>query len=235
MYKRIQVTTSWDDGHRLDMKLADLLEAYGLTGTFYVSSENHELTPTDRLSKGAIKDLNSRGFEIGAHTLTHPHLGTLSNADATIEINGSKNRLEAIIGRPVTSFCYPYGDYRPTTVGLVKAAGFKYARTVARYRIVHGASLEAGTSVHAYRHLPDLPRLILVAGFNPVKAWKMWRDWSELAITLFDRAVATGNDFHLWGHSWEIDANHDWPRLERTLAHIASTKHFRAVTNGGMS
>jgi hypothetical protein len=32
----IYVTTSWDDGHKLDMKLAVLLKKYGIKGTFYI-------------------------------------------------------------------------------------------------------------------------------------------------------------------------------------------------------
>ena len=31
------VTTSWDDGHRTDLRLADRLAAHALKGTFYVA------------------------------------------------------------------------------------------------------------------------------------------------------------------------------------------------------
>ena len=34
------VTTSWDDGHVLDHKVANLLESYDLPGTFYVATQN---------------------------------------------------------------------------------------------------------------------------------------------------------------------------------------------------
>ena len=43
------------------------------------------------------------------------------------EIQRSKNRLEEILDRPVTSFAYPYGtqkDYTTETVALVREAGF---------------------------------------------------------------------------------------------------------------
>ena len=46
------------------------------------------------------------------------------------EIQGSKARLEEILGRSVTSFAYPYGlrsDYSPETVAIVKQAGFDCA------------------------------------------------------------------------------------------------------------
>lgn len=34
MKKQIIVTTSWDDGHKLDLKLAKLLEKHEIRGTF---------------------------------------------------------------------------------------------------------------------------------------------------------------------------------------------------------
>jgi hypothetical protein len=45
------------------------------------------------------------------------------------EIAGSKAQLEDIIGRPVTSFSYPHGEYSVETVELVRRAGFQGAST----------------------------------------------------------------------------------------------------------
>lgn len=33
--KQLIITTSWDDGHPLDLKIAELLDKYGINGTFY--------------------------------------------------------------------------------------------------------------------------------------------------------------------------------------------------------
>ncbi len=38
------VTTSWDDGHKLDLKLAHLLQKYNMPATFYVSPECREFS-----------------------------------------------------------------------------------------------------------------------------------------------------------------------------------------------
>ena len=46
------------------------------------------------------------------------------------EIQGSMTRLEEILGRPVTSFAYPYGlrsDYSAETIATVKQSGFTCA------------------------------------------------------------------------------------------------------------
>jgi peptidoglycan/xylan/chitin deacetylase (PgdA/CDA1 family) len=68
--------------------------------------------------------------EIGAHTVTHPSLSSLSLDSQRNEILRSKATLEEIGGEPVTSFAYPYGkrrDYSAQTVALVREAGFTCA------------------------------------------------------------------------------------------------------------
>jgi peptidoglycan/xylan/chitin deacetylase (PgdA/CDA1 family) len=70
------------------------------------------------------------GIEIGAHTCTHPMLSALPLPEQRREIEGSKRMLEAELGRPVTSFAYPFGareDYDDGTVAAVRAAGFERA------------------------------------------------------------------------------------------------------------
>jgi peptidoglycan/xylan/chitin deacetylase (PgdA/CDA1 family) len=67
---------------------------------------------------------------VGAHTVTHPLLSSLSVADQRSEIQGAKTQLEAILGRPVDTFSYPYGspfDYTDATTGLLRSAGFSLA------------------------------------------------------------------------------------------------------------
>ena len=106
------VTTSWDDGHVLDLRLADLLAANGLPGTFYVAPRNVELPTRERLSDEATRGL-AEAFEIGGHTLNHRRLGHLSPDAAWEEVVSGKAALEQSIGEPVTSFCYPGGVYGP--------------------------------------------------------------------------------------------------------------------------
>ena len=58
------VTTSWDDGHLLDLRTAELLRSCGLTGTFYVSIRSRRT----QLSVSQLRELESMGVEIGSHT-----------------------------------------------------------------------------------------------------------------------------------------------------------------------
>ena len=95
--KKIKIiTTSWDDGHKLDLKLAKILQKYNIKGTFCISPNNREWNKKDLLSDKEIKQL-SQDFEIGAHTMTHPLLTKISERDAIQEIRDSKIFLEKLI------------------------------------------------------------------------------------------------------------------------------------------
>jgi peptidoglycan/xylan/chitin deacetylase (PgdA/CDA1 family) len=219
--KKVIVTTSWDDGHVLDVKLAELLRRYGIAGTFYIAPENREIAPDKRLDKRRVRSL-AEHFEIGAHTMTHSKLSHVGDASAYHEIAASKKVLEDWSGKHVTSFCYPSGDHLPKHEQMVKSAGFSLARTVERFRIDVGTDPFAlPTTVHAYRHWSDISLLLSRGYFN----------WDDLAISLFERAAIAGGVFHLWGHSWEIEKNNDWRRLERVLGHIAHRSEIDYVPN----
>jgi len=216
------------------MVLADLLRACGVAGTFYIAPRSLEIEPPHRLSRSQILHLASE-FEIGAHTLTHRRLTELDAPAARGEILASKTELEDIVGAPVTSFCYPGGDYDASHVAMVGLAGFRVARTVERFVTTAPVDLlQLGTSAHAYRHLVDLP--MRHRGLrNPLRALAYWRNWDDLAIALFERTRRRGGVFHLWGHSWEVDERGDWPRLERVLRHVGRHPDVSYVTNGQLA
>jgi peptidoglycan/xylan/chitin deacetylase (PgdA/CDA1 family) len=65
--------------------------------------------------------------EIGSHAVTHSTLSALPIASQREEIRQSRERLEEILGRPVSSFAYPFGtrtDYTSETVDAVRTSGF---------------------------------------------------------------------------------------------------------------
>ena len=83
------------------------------------------------LSLNEVSTLAHGGLvEIGAHGVSHSALSALPIARQWDEVARSKARLEEVIGRPVTSFAYPFGrrrDYTAETVVLVRAAGYTRA------------------------------------------------------------------------------------------------------------
>ncbi len=225
----IRVTTSWDDGHILDLRLAELLRKYGLAGTFYIAPKDRQIEQGKRLSKEQVRELGN-SFEIGAHTMTHPKLSTIDSEIAVQEIRESKKTLEEWTGKEASSFCYPSGDYTEVHKELVKSLGFKLARTVQRFKTEIGDDpFELPTTVHAYRHWADAGPILNEAG--ALSFIQQYLNWDKLAIALFDKVLVGGGIFHLWGHSWEIDKNKDWGRLEQVFKYIGRRSNIQYVIN----
>jgi peptidoglycan/xylan/chitin deacetylase (PgdA/CDA1 family) len=83
------------------------------------------------LSPAEVIELDQGGLvEVGSHTVTHPVLSTLPVVEQRTEIERSKADLEKVLGRPVSSFAYPFGtrsDYSQETVAATRDAGYHRA------------------------------------------------------------------------------------------------------------
>lgn len=77
----------------------------------------------------AVALADGRLIEGGAHTVTHVPLSEHAPAVQRAEIVRSKATLEALLGRPVTTFAYPHGAHDAGTVALTREAGFRAACT----------------------------------------------------------------------------------------------------------
>jgi peptidoglycan/xylan/chitin deacetylase (PgdA/CDA1 family) len=83
------------------------------------------------LTDAQIQSLARNGVTIGAHTVNHPILGSVSSAIARREIQDSKSYLEELLQQQVEVFAYPNGrpgqDYNEEHRDMVEALGFKAA------------------------------------------------------------------------------------------------------------
>jgi len=68
-------------------------------------------------------------FTIGGHSHTHPILTKLPEEQAWKEIIINKELLEENIGKRVTIFSYPNGNWDASLVSLLKRAGYEFALT----------------------------------------------------------------------------------------------------------
>lgn len=219
-------TTSWDDGHPLDERVADLLARHGFQGTFYVPLSNREGLPV--LDPAALRRLDA-GFEIGSHTLDHCYANTVPAAEWAQQVRDGKAGLEQLLGHPVAGFCYPGGKRRSGSKATVQAAGFAYARTVVNLHLDAGPDRYLlPTTLQMYPHRRDVLMRNWVRGGNwPVRApavRQVLRAGGHAAQLrrLLDAALARDGVFHLWGHSWELEQQGLWGALEQFLATAAS-------------
>ncbi len=232
--KQVIVTTSWDDGHILDLKLAKLLKKYGIKATFYIPPKNREILKKDLLSDDNIKSL-SNDFEIGSHTMTHPRLTDVSKKEALKEIVESKKYLEDLIGKKINLFCYPGGEYNHEIKNLVKKAGFLGARTTKQMITCDPKDLfEIGTTIHDF---PLSPRVVAGRIKHAIKnnirlaPMLLTRDWARMAINTFDYVNKNGGIWHLWGHSWMVEKYKDWDKLEKVLSYVSRKNRVKYLTN----
>ena len=61
---------------------------------------------------------------IGAHTVSHTRLDTLSPEEQKREIVQSRQELEALLGHPIRHFSYPHGDYNADTLKIINDCHF---------------------------------------------------------------------------------------------------------------
>ncbi len=129
---------TFDDGYlSVYDKAFPILAARGITGTVYVVADqvgginqwDHSAGDylEHMMNADQIREMHKAGFEIGSHTLSHPHLSQLSDDALRAEVFDSKKSLEDVIGEEVTSFSYPYGDYDDRVRNVVIEAGYTNA------------------------------------------------------------------------------------------------------------
>jgi peptidoglycan-N-acetylglucosamine deacetylase len=231
------VTISVDDGAMTDLRTAELLNKYGLQATFYIPAKNPE-RPVMPLSN--MREL-AKHFEIGAHTLNHVTLTSLSGSEAWAEISGSKKWIEDAIGKPATSFCYPRGKFNHLTHGLVKKAGFLGARTC--FFNLHSFPRNPflwGVSTHAYSHsrVIQLRHAAWEGNFvgllNFLRTYNGATDWQQHFLYGMDHVERCGGIAHLYLHSWEIDELDEWDRLEAVFSAISKRDCFERSPNGAL-
>lgn len=79
------------------------------------------------LTRAELQQLAAAGMTVGAHTMTHSILSEMPADLAWAEIVECRARLEALIGKPVWAFAYPFGNassVSPSVLAMVKRAGF---------------------------------------------------------------------------------------------------------------
>ena len=132
---------SFDDGMHDNLTVVlPLLREYGIPATVYVATglsgrPNPWIDPRAgmrMLTRDEVVELADGGVEIGAHTVSHPDLATLDADRCHREVADGKHDLEALLGRPVRSFAYPYFRSGGHAVAAVRAAGFDSAVVGAR-------------------------------------------------------------------------------------------------------
>jgi peptidoglycan/xylan/chitin deacetylase (PgdA/CDA1 family) len=145
------VAVTFDDAYRSVLTLAaPILARYGLPGTVYAPTDwtgrdepmawpgiehwvggEHEdaLLP---LGWDELAALAERGWEIGSHTCSHPHLTRLGDDELADELERSREEIEQRLGRPCRTIAYPYGDQDDRVRAAARRAGYAAGAALGR-------------------------------------------------------------------------------------------------------
>ncbi|MBU1862626.1 MAG: polysaccharide deacetylase family protein [Candidatus Omnitrophica bacterium] len=227
------ITTSWDDGHPLDIKLAGVLKKHNIRGTFYIPQTN---AGDPVLHKSEIQAL-AQDFEVGGHTYSHAPLPKLDGIVLRDEIKTGKKYIDDIVGRETRSFCLPMGLYNKRVIDEVINAGYSFARTTTLFQTRCGHPQLMHTTVQLYTHTRHtMIRHCLKRGMlqpfidnaffiKPCTITHLVKRY----LSIID---ADGGIFHLWGHSWEIEKYNLWAELEEVCSVLNKRNEFNKLTNG---
>jgi peptidoglycan/xylan/chitin deacetylase (PgdA/CDA1 family) len=128
---RTGITLTFDDGYRDTLTVAaQILEENNLPFTVFVASANITSGDSKFLNQQELIELSKiSGATIGSHGNAHSHLAKKSPQDVRSDLKHSKDWLEQVVQRPVTTLSYPHGSYNQDVISIASEIGFEFAAT----------------------------------------------------------------------------------------------------------
>ena len=202
------VTFSYDDGVTQDVRFIEMLNRYGLKGTFNLNSGRLGQTRClEREGKTVLhnKVLASeveriyKGHEVAAHTLTHPSLPKIEDdAEVIRQVEEDRLALSEIMGYEVVGMAYPGGgvNHDERVMKLIREnTGIRSARGI--------------VSSHSFDLQSDL------LDFKPtVYQYGEFDRMVEMAKEFIELKPTTPKIFYIWAHAYEFDFGNTWDKME---------------------
>ncbi|MBE6542076.1 MAG: polysaccharide deacetylase [Ruminococcaceae bacterium] len=192
------LTLSYDDAVIQDIPMIELMQKYGIKGTFNINSglfadeeyRNYETKSHCRMTKDmAYETYANSGMEIAVHGVRHLSLSNVTTEEAYNDVYYDRDNLEKMFGHPIHGMAYAYCAYNDTVIEILKKCGIYYSR--------------AGGETRRF----DLPENWLV--LHPT----CHHDDPKLP-RLTDEFISADPEkpmmFYLWGHTYEFARNENW-------------------------
>lgn len=214
--KRKAFNVTYDDGVLQDVQFVELLNRYGLKGTFNLNSQlleeefewTHECgIVVKRLKTQDVVSLYA-GHEVASHTLSHPYMENLTKEEIMHELTMDKANLEKLFGREIKGFAVPFDYYSELIEQCVMESGFEYGRI----------SEES-------------------CSFCPQSDYYRWKatvfHCDEKLEALTEQFVKSQEELALYqivGHSYDLDVENKWDMMERIFRLISSQSDVIPMT-----
>ena len=223
-------TLSFDDGVTQDRRVIEIFKKYGVKcATFNLNSGllganwawvgqrlgNPELTHI-RFTREELESGIYDGFEIAAHSLMHHSFKMYDEQPEMFvqHIMGDVHNLKEIFGKAPVGMAWPGGDteYTDKSIEIMRdKTSIKYARAVKP------------------KNNFTLPRYFLK--WYPTCSM-MDKKCLDLAKNFVDAECTRDMLFYVWTHSYELDNENAWDRLDELLEIITAHDDIVLVTNG---
>ncbi|HEX2927012.1 MAG TPA: polysaccharide deacetylase family protein [Ruminiclostridium sp.] len=214
------LTLSYDDGVEQDIQLVEIMNTYGLKGTFNLNSGLYAAEGTAypkghihrRMTERQVTEtyINS-GHEVAVHALTHPFLEQLPMNIVINEIIKDRENLEKQFGVIVRGMAYPYGTFSDNVVSALKACGIVYSRTV--------------ISTNDFRISADWLRLTATCHHGSPELKNLAKKFAE------DKVTRAPYLFYLWGHSYEFESDNNWNVIRDFAGYLGKRDDTWYATN----
>lgn len=219
------ITFSYDDGVTQDKRLIEIFNKYGLKATFNLNSEllgqpNSLVRDGVKIdhTKNKAKDVRYiyEGHEVAAHTLTHPFLPELDDAEVIRQVEEDRQKLSELVGYEVLGLAYPGGgvNYDDRVAGLIKNnTPIKYARTGD-----WTGSFEPWTDLYKYS--------------STIYHHFCWDEMLKMGEKFVEMKAETPQVFFIYGHAYEFDIFPErWARFEEFCKHLGGREDIFYGTN----
>ena len=208
---------TYDDGVTQDLRFVELLNRYGLKGTFNLNSElmvngfswfHPNGMEVRRLDPDTAVWLY-RGHEIASHTKTHPYMHDVHGEELRHQLLDDKLALETMMGVEVKGFAVPFDHYSREIAECARECGFEYARM----------------SEFSYSYAPCRDWYFWKTGFYHVEPGLedyvdgFFESNEELAVC------------QIVGHSYDLDAENLWNALEKIMERVSLDPRVWSCTN----
>ena len=211
-FKTRAVTLSYDDGTVFDREMIDILNKYGIKGTFNLNS--NLLGRSRYVSREEVNSLY-KGHEVAVHTFTHPHLQSITSGGVALQIIKDRELLESITGNIVKGMAYPFGLAHERIPDIAKTCGINYARVVSPsydFSLPEDFLKWNPTCHHGDEKIDDL----IEKFFEKDDLDRPWCNKPKV--------------FYMWGHSYEFE--NDFGRFENICKKLALKDNVWYATNG---
>ena len=222
--KKKAITFSFDDGVLQDIRAIEILDKYGLKGTFNLNSgkfgtknpydTNGRIVERTLIEPTQVKELY-KNHEVAAHTVGHFNLTELPESCITWQVEKDRELLEELTGKEVRCMAYPCGGVNnndEVAETIRKTTKIRFARTT--------------TPTYSFDMQTNLLR------FHPTLHFRSERLF-EIAKEFLELNPEEPKLFYIWGHTYELDAvDGAWERFEEFCRMISGKEDIYYGTNG---